>query len=101
MTVITDDPPAPGDDSSDVGSPQQWYESVVAAKHGDASAVVMLGLIPSGELPRHTTPRFVELVELFGEQGVLGNIRHDDYGPFFEDAVSKIDFTCDNFVPAG
>ena len=47
VTFISDDILMPGvdDDASTVGSPQQWYDAVVAAKNGRPDDVVMLGIV--------------------------------------------------------
>jgi hypothetical protein len=103
VTVISDDPDLDGKatDDAGMGDPQAWYDAVLAAKHGDASAAVVLGLVPNGDPLRGTTELFVELVEMFGDRGVLGEVMSPDYGPFFSEAVDKIDEACDSFVPPG
>jgi hypothetical protein len=46
-------------------------------------------------------PRLRHFVSLFGDRGVVGSICEADFTPFFVDAVSTIDATCDEFVPEG
>lgn len=112
VTVISDDYPVPStaDDASTVGAPMQWYDDVVAAKNGHPEHVVMLGVINTddatcvsgaGDPIVHPTERFVELVQMFGDKGIMGNICNDDYDAFFEQAVALIDTTCDEFEPEG
>jgi hypothetical protein len=112
VTVISDDYPVPStaDDASTVGAPMQWYDDVVAAKNGHPEHVVMLGVINTedascvsgaGDPIVHPTERFVELVQMFGDKGIMGNICNEDYDAFFEQAVALIDTTCDEFEPEG
>jgi hypothetical protein len=112
VTVISDDYPVPStaDDASTVGSPQAWYDAVVQAKGGNPDNVVMLGIINTpdaacvsgaGDPIVHPTERFMELVSLFGTNGLTANICASDYNAFFEEAVALIDQTCDEFAPEG
>jgi hypothetical protein len=112
VTFISDDYPVPetDDNASTVGSPQEWYDAVVAAKNGKPENVVMLGIINTddatcvsgaGEPIVHPTERFVEFVEMFGARGLTGNICSSDYNAFFEQAVGLIDTACDEFEPEG
>jgi hypothetical protein len=112
VTFISDDYPVPGtdDNASTVGSPQEWYDAVVAAKNGKPENVVMLGIINTpdascvsgaGDPIVHPTERFVEFVGLFGDRGLTANICSSDYNEFFEQAVGLIDTACDEFQPEG
>lgn len=112
VTFITDDYPVPNtaDNASTVGTPEEWYEAVVAAKGGNPDNVVMLGIINTedatcvagaGDPIVHPTERFVEFVELFGNRGLTGNICADNYNAFFQQAVGLIDTACDEFEPEG
>ena len=92
------------------GTPQDWYEAVIDAKSGDPSAVVMLGVLatptpPPGPSCRHggddAALKFIEFVDLFGDQGRVVDACEQDYSPFFSEAVGLIDTTCDGFVPPG
>ncbi|MBL4689643.1 MAG: hypothetical protein JKY37_33960 [Nannocystaceae bacterium] len=100
VTVITDDPydEQTPDDASTVGSPQQWYDAIVAAKGGDADNVVMLGIVRVQDAP---TPRFLEFLALFGDRGLTGDIFAAEYGSFFDTAVGLIDTACNEFMPEG
>ena len=42
VTFISDDP-----NYEDAGTPQSWYDAVVAAKKGDPKAIVMVGITPA------------------------------------------------------
>jgi hypothetical protein len=112
VTIISDDPPFEppaedgGDDAGTEGSPQQWYDALVAAKGGNPDAVVVVGVVPkTGEsactYDGTPTPRFEQFVQMFGDRGILGSVCAGQYDPFFEAAVSTIDVTCDEFTPEG
>lgn len=112
VTFITDDYPVSNtpDNASTVGSPQEWYDAVVAAKGGDPDDVVMLGIINTedascvdgaGGPVVHPTQRFVDFVDLFGDRGMTANICADNYNAFFQDAVGLIDTACDEYEPEG
>ena len=100
ITFLSDDP-----HKMDNGQPQDWYDAVVEAKGGDATAVVVLGLTPAwaGCLGTDAQQHWVDFIELWGEQGLHGNICGSaaEYVTFFESAVSTIDEACDNFQPPG
>lgn len=108
--------PADSDPNS-LGDPDSWRDAIVAAKSGDASAVVMLALIgdcdAEGECPgiafdpldpnseitgAEPAPRLRQLAQSF-EFGSVGPVCASDYAPFFEQAVSVISTACDDFVP--
>jgi hypothetical protein len=111
VTIISDDYPMPGidDDLTSVGSPQEWYDAVVGAKHGDADDVVVLGIVDvatstcmtsdAGVVP--PAERFVQFVERFGDRGLTGDVCSADYSTFFDQAVALIDGACDEFTPEG
>jgi hypothetical protein len=103
ITFISDDPWY-----EDAGDPMSWHDDVVAAKNGDPSAVVVLGLTPAWDGCRDGDgppkgDHWAEFVALWGDQGLHGNVCSSaaDYVSFFEQAVSTIDETCDNFEPPG
>ena len=95
------------------GTPQLWYETVIAAKQGIATNVAVVALTGS-DTPltddeqemlygsaclEPTTPRLNEWVDLFGEQGFQDSVCGGDYAPFFANAVTVIDDACDDFQP--
>jgi hypothetical protein len=95
VTFISDDP-----NKEDAGTPQDWYDAVVAAKNGNADSVVMLGLIPDGASATPTRQlHWHEFVALWGERGIKGDVAATDYSPFFDSAIAIIGDTCDQFVP--
>lgn len=99
VTFISDDP-----NYEDAGDAQSWYDAVVAAKGGNADAVVVLGLTPNfdgcqdGKGPPKGA-HWSEFVALWGAKGLEASVCNLDYAPFFEQAVSVIDDTCDEFEP--
>lgn len=117
VTLVTDEEDDPNDgndmDENSPGNPQDWYDAVVAAKLGDPSAVVVLGLVGDTDLPNaacapiddvvgaEPAPRLRQFVELFGDRGIWASVCTPDYNPFFEQAVGLIDAACDDFVPPG
>jgi hypothetical protein len=114
ITDEEDDNTIPGEGTP--GTPEDWHAALVAAKGGNADAVVVLGLVGDGNLdggicPKgggpsmdgqgaESAPRLQRFVELF-ENGVVGSVCAPDYTPFFSEAVNIIDFACDVFEPVG
>lgn len=108
VTFITDEEDAPGQSP---GDPGDWVQRLVAAKHGDEHAVVVLGIFGDGDRPGSTCApgglmgnlgadpgrRLRAFVESF-EYGVTGSVCAADYAPFFEQAVRTIDSACDEFT---
>ena len=109
VTFITDEE----DIMKSPGDPPDWKMELVAAKGGNADAVVVLGLFGDTDQPGAICQPFVdevgaepgvrlrEFTESFGNRGVVGSVCANDYAPFFEQAVSVIDLACDEFVPEG
>lgn len=102
ITVITDEP-----DEHSPGDPADWYDAVLAAKGEQAEAVVVLGLLPDGDLDQPLcgvesvpAPRMSPFLDLF-ENSSRASVCEPDYSPFFVDAVSVIGEACENFVPIG
>ena len=104
FTVITDDPPAGGDDSQ--GDASAWYQAIVDAKGGSADNIVVLGFIPMPGVDNTclpgagVTPPFQDFITMFGERGIAAN-PCDPMPPVFEQAVALIDQACDEYEPEG
>jgi hypothetical protein len=101
ITILTDDP-----NYEDMGTPAEWKASVVAAKNGDESAIVIAGLLPKPDLGCSGNgdikgAHWQEFVDSWGDHGISGSICEPDYAPFFEQAVSIIADTCEDFNPPG
>jgi len=43
----------------------------------------------------------IELVQSFGDQGVLASVCAADYAPVLAETIETIDATCAGFVPPG
>ncbi len=108
LTIITDEE----DDGDSPGDPASWYQTIVDAKGGDASRVVVLSLvghpkpnecIPSqwtGMMGAEIATRIIEFTGMF-EHGQVGDICAQDYGPIFAASVVGIAQACDVVVPVG
>jgi hypothetical protein len=103
VTFISDDP-----HYEDSGTPQDWYDAVLASKGGDPTAVVVLGITPDwpGCRDGDGDPKgshWHEFVTLWGDHGLHGNVcsTAEEYAMFFQQAVSVIDGACDDFDPPG
>ncbi len=110
VTIISDDiPTATVDNASMVGSPQEWFDAVVAAKRGFSQNIVMLAIVNDENATcigrtdnvarTGPTQRFVDFVAMFGSRGVVGNVCEPTDDAFFEQAVNLIDTACREFVP--
>lgn len=103
--VITDEWDGPGDPEllTSQGTPQDWYDRIVAAKNVPENAAVVTlvnaddGPCPPSE-PVYDGRRLVEFTNFFGPTGFTGGIC-DAFGPTFEQAVGLIDEACSNFQP--
>jgi hypothetical protein len=105
VTFITDE-----DDVRSPGDPSAWRDQLVAAKGGDESAVVVLGLVGDtnvlGGLPggpclltdASAAPRLQQFVRSL-PHGSLGSVCAADYAPFLASAATEIDAACRAFVP--
>jgi hypothetical protein len=118
VTFITDeeDDHAGDPGSGSPGEPADWAQSLIAAKQGNAGAVVVLGLFGdndqqgsvcgppadpnNGGTGAEPGVRLRAFTEMF-DHGVVGSVCAPDFTPFFEQAVSVIDTTCEEFVPPG
>lgn len=92
ITFISDDPAY-----EDTGTPQSWYDAVVAAKGGKADSVVVLGLTPyEGAM---AGAHWHEFIGLWGDKGLEAPVSNPDYTPFFGEAVAIVEEACEQFVP--
>ena len=110
VTLISDE-----DDSlASPGDADSWHDALVTAKHGNASAVVMLGLLGDSDVTGGLCPPFDPTdnsgsqpslhlrawVESF-EYGAWVSVCEPAYSGFFDSALSSIVTACDEFVPPG
>jgi hypothetical protein len=90
--------------------PHQWYDKIIAAKK-DASAVVMLGVVPQPHVEGqpyipgciyHDLPnekgKLRDLIDRFPYRA-YGDTCAPSYAPFFADATNKIAEACGAFIP--
>ncbi len=106
--IITDEWDGPGDPEllASMGGPQQWYDTVVAAKGGENNAAIVSLVNYQGGPCEPSEPvwdgqRIVEFTNLFGANGFVGGVCEPDYGPIFEQAIGLVDEACDGFVRPG
>ena len=76
------------------GTPAEWAQAVIDAKHGDDKSVVMLNI---GGVGCWDTDRLCQVTELFPFHH-LGWVE-DDYGPGFDQAASLVETACAGFTP--
>jgi hypothetical protein len=104
ITFISDDPKY-----EDAGTPADWYAGVVAAKLGNSEGVVVLGLVgnPETDCAQNNNAddpggsHWREFIDMWGANGVAGDVCEASYLSFFQDAVAIIDAACDGFEPPG
>jgi hypothetical protein len=115
VVIVTDDPPFPDtpDDAWPLVDTTWMHDALVEAKGGDETSIVMIGVVPwddtscvcpwccpgYGCMAPHANA--IELVESFGDQGVLASVCSADYAPVLADTIETIDATCAGFVPPG
>ena len=86
VTFISDD-----GNKEDENTPQEAYDKLVAAKGGNADAIVVLGLINEGQ------SHWLDFISKFGERGSHAPVNGGNYNQFFLDAVTTIADTCYEF----
>lgn len=115
VVVITDEydgegDPEPGngeEPATSVGGPMDWYDAVVAAKGGIPQNAVALAITNYEGGPcepedlAHDGVNIVSWTALFEDNGFVGGLCENDYGPMFAEATGVIATACENFVPAG
>jgi hypothetical protein len=100
VTVITDE-----EDDDSTGFPDGWYANIIASKSGDATAIVMLGLINDTDAAMPLCPaesqdpaKLRAFIDMF-PNAIRGSVCEASYNAFFQQAVDLIDTTCDAFTP--
>jgi hypothetical protein len=115
VVIITDEWDGPNDPegagSHSIGDPDVWYEAVLEAKGGVAENAAVLALInyeatedmePSLCTPLDDYSDGVNIRDFtlkFEQNGFIGGLCLDDFGPIFEQAIGVIDTACENFIP--
>lgn len=84
---------------SQIGNVDTWTDAVLAAKHGDPDAVVMLSILQA--LPEcDEDDRICQMVRMFPHH-LIADREEPDYGPSFEQATELVAEACAEFVPPG
>lgn len=109
ITFVTDE-----DDNNDsAGTVEGWRQALIAAKGGDETAVVVLGLFGDTDQPgaiceppdedtldgAEDSAKLRSFVESWGPRGIAGSVCAPSYNDFFQEAVNIIDNTCEDFTP--
>ncbi len=116
IIIITDEPDGPGDPERQApdplggpffspGTPQDWYDAVVAYKGNIEKNVVVVSFLNwlGGPCEKEVSNLNGENIKAFTEMftyGFVGGICQP-YGPIFTEATSVIDGACDTFTPPG
>lgn len=107
ITIITDEK-----DSFSAGDAYEWRDRVLAAKSGNADAVVTLALLgdhgrdgsvcaaQQGYVIGQDAPRIRGFARSF-PFGRVGSVCMPDYTGFFAEAIEAVDAACEVFVPPG
>jgi hypothetical protein len=98
ITFISDDPWY-----EDSGTPSDWYDAVVQAKHGDPNAAVVVGFTPNfpGCRDGKGPPKGAHWSEFVAKFpfSIEANVCGTDYASTFAQAVSVIGDSCEQYVP--
>jgi hypothetical protein len=96
VTFVTASP-----DYDSVGTPDEWEKAVLDAKHGDANAIVMFGLVHQLSQEwcltygKHPICAFISRFPYhYTESSSIA-----DYGPAFDVATDMVKEACDAFIP--
>ncbi|MBA3545873.1 MAG: hypothetical protein H0T76_05265 [Nannocystis sp.] len=95
VTFIATDPDVASDSK---GTPAEWAQAVIDAKHGDDKSVVMLDILGADECKLFD--RICLLTEMFPYHH-RENAWAVDYGPAFVKAASLVETACAGFAPPG
>ncbi len=115
VVIVSDDPPFPAtpDDAWPFFDTTEMHDAIVQAKGGDESSIVMIGVVSWGDrscvcpwcCPGYgcmaANINAIELVESFGDHGVLASVCSEDYAPVLAQTIETIDATCAGFSPPG
>ena len=86
-----------GKPNGSAGTPQDWAQAVLAAKHGDPESVVMLSILDPA-CPWYD--RTCEMAKMF-PYSYIGENWQVDYGPQFAEASDLVEVACEGFLPPG
>lgn len=83
------------------GTPQQWYEQLVAFKGGIPENVVVLSLLGESEgnpCDAVAAQKLISFTSLFGGNGFTGDICASSYDEFFAQTLPIVDNACAGYV---
>ncbi len=79
-----------------MGTPEEWFEAVRSAKHGNPESVIMLNILRI--LPEcGDADRACQLAKMFPYH-VIGS-RDGDYAAYFDEATDLVEVACEQFAP--
>jgi len=84
-----------GSDPDSEGTPEDWYEAVVAAKNGDPGAIVLL-LIGNPACPDYDEP--CEMAQMF-PYWHHESLNAEDFSVGFDAATDLIEVACEKLIP--
>ncbi|MEZ4220573.1 MAG: hypothetical protein R3B13_06545 [Polyangiaceae bacterium] len=109
VTLITDEDDVPdlcdGNQCETYGSggtPQEWYDQLVAYRGGLAQNIVVLSLLGrqlDNSCGAQVAAKLVGFTKRFGANGYLGDVCSSSYDSFFQEALPVIETACQNFEP--
>lgn len=95
VTLVTPGLDLEGKPNGSAGTPTEWAQAVVAAKHGDLNSIVMLGILDPECAPGD---RLCEMVRMFPNHHIGANTA-PDFASAFEVATDLVESACEEFVP--
>ena len=83
------------------GTPEEWAQAIVDAKHGDLDSIVMFGIVDEYSPTWCDTVEGHRMCELVRQFPYHTSIDCDvlDYGPAFDAATDLVTEACDAFIP--
>ncbi|MCA9700037.1 MAG: hypothetical protein KC431_21105 [Myxococcales bacterium] len=94
--------PNPCDTTGSGGTPQEWYEAVVAYKANIPENVVVLSLLGQSldnDCGAVVASKLIGFTNRFGDNGFTGDVCAGSYDEFFTAALPVVDTACENYVP--
>lgn len=83
------------------GTPQEWYDEVIAIKGGIEENVVVLSLLGEtldNACGAQVAAKLIGFTNRFGENGFKGDVCSTSYDGFFADTLPIIDKACQEYV---
>lgn len=102
VVILSDASAVNGSEEAEAAEVDRFVEELNAIKCNDPAALVMLGLVGDGDTEggvctdvRDASTWLRDVVDAFGDRGLLGSICEPDYAPLLRQAVGLIDARCD------